>query len=91
MDLASQCRARVVSVLDSLGSRASFQEVRGHTETYWIARVPSTDLEIFVYEDAAGIMEGSRWTILERLDYPDDEHLCESLETRLRHMLAARL
>ena len=62
-------------------------EVIGRKERYFkcVVERAGTQLEIFIYDDEAGVMRnGDDWTIFERPDYDSDEALLSSFEKVLR-------
>ncbi|HKI01710.1 MAG TPA: hypothetical protein VKK31_07015 [Thermoanaerobaculia bacterium] len=60
---------------------ASFEVVHGNRENYVVARLAPTDerLEVFIYEDEAGIFLGKDWHAFESVDFDSGAELIEKL------------
>jgi hypothetical protein len=68
----------------------NFETIVGKAETYFktTADGPHHALEVYVYEDEAGYMlDGKRWTILEKPDYRSEDELLQAFLKSLRGKL----
>ena len=77
-ELASDCIETVQRVLQERGTAAQFVEVVGETETYWKATLRQAGLDLYVYSDGAGVMDGREWIAFEWADYRDRDALCSA-------------
>lgn len=86
----NECRHALETLLSNRQTAASFEVVYGNRENYVVARLAHTDegLEVFIYEDEAGISLGKSWYPFESVDFNSDADLIEKLSQHLEHILA---
>jgi hypothetical protein len=67
-----ECERRLVSALPA-GLEFTDREVKGSKERYVYAKIPSRNIEIWLYVDEAMFTAAGKSFVYERPDYPDVE------------------
>lgn len=67
-----ECERRLISGLPA-GLELVDREVKGSKERYTYAKIPSRDIEIWIYVDEAMFSASGKSFVYERPDYPDAE------------------
>ena len=67
-----ECERRLISGLPA-GMELADREVKGSKERYIYAKIPSRDIEIWIYVDEAMFSASGKSFVYERPDYPDAE------------------
>jgi hypothetical protein len=81
-----QCMEKCRAWFDERKDALEFSLVEGETQDYWVGKavVEGEPVEIFVYEDEAGLMFPNReWVPFEKWDYDSPGELIEDLLTTL--------
>jgi hypothetical protein len=69
------CIKELEHSLAALGRNLTAQRLAGEHETYLLARVSDTSIEVCIYEDEATFSAPHGGRMYERLDYPSPEEL----------------
>ncbi len=77
------CEERLILALTSIGRKLSDRIVKGVTENYITAKVSGTSLDIYIYEDEAGIQGPDTDIRFEAPDYDSPNDLIESFINKI--------